>query len=120
MTTRRRKKHRPEEIVAKLRDADAMLSAGKAVARMLGRRLDCIITFCRDRMTNAVAEGLNSKIMANKRRAGGCRNVESFKDVIYFYCGGSRLASTTRRSIPDDELQSTSPSLHTLLVPRSR
>jgi putative transposase len=29
MTTRRRKKHRPEEIVAKLRDADAILNAGK-------------------------------------------------------------------------------------------
>ena len=29
MTKRRRKKHKPEEIVAKLRDADAMLNAGK-------------------------------------------------------------------------------------------
>jgi hypothetical protein len=35
MTTRRRKKHRPEEIVAKLRDAEAMLNAGKDLA---GRR----------------------------------------------------------------------------------
>lgn len=35
MTTRRRKKHRPEEIVAKLRDADAMLSAGKDMAAVL-------------------------------------------------------------------------------------
>ena len=35
MTTRRRKKHRPEEIVAKLRDADAMLSAGKDLAAVL-------------------------------------------------------------------------------------
>lgn len=35
MTTRRRKKHRPEEIVAKLRDADAMLSAGKDIAAVL-------------------------------------------------------------------------------------
>ena len=30
--TRRRKKHRPEEVVAKLRDADAMLNAGKDLA----------------------------------------------------------------------------------------
>jgi hypothetical protein len=30
--TRRRKKHRPDEIVAKLRDADAMLNAGKDLA----------------------------------------------------------------------------------------
>ena len=33
--TRRRKKHRPEEIVAKLRDADAMLNAGKDLAAVL-------------------------------------------------------------------------------------
>ena len=35
MTKRRRKKHRPEEIVAKLRDADAMLNAGKFLAAVL-------------------------------------------------------------------------------------
>ena len=35
MTTRRRKKRRPEEIVAKLRDADAMLNAGKDLAAVL-------------------------------------------------------------------------------------
>jgi putative transposase len=29
MTSKRRKKHKPEQIVAKLRDADAMLNAGK-------------------------------------------------------------------------------------------
>ena len=29
MTTRGRKRHRPDQIVAKLRDADAMLNAGK-------------------------------------------------------------------------------------------
>ena len=35
MTTRRRKKHRPEEIVAKLRDAEEMLNAGKDLAAVL-------------------------------------------------------------------------------------
>jgi putative transposase len=33
--TRRRKKHRPDEIVAKLRDADAMLNAGQDLAAVL-------------------------------------------------------------------------------------
>jgi len=42
-------------------------------------------------VTNAVAEDLNSKIMAIKRRAGGYCNVGNFKNVIYFYCGGLRL-----------------------------
>ena len=35
MTPRRRKKHKPEQIVAKLRDADAMLNAGKDLAAVL-------------------------------------------------------------------------------------
>jgi len=33
--TRRRKKHRHDEIVAKLRDADAMLIAGKELAAVV-------------------------------------------------------------------------------------
>lgn len=32
--TRRRKRHSPEQIVRKLRDADAMLSAGKSVGEV--------------------------------------------------------------------------------------
>ena len=68
-----------------------MVEPMKAVARMLARRLDNVITYCRHAITNAVAEGLNSKIMAIKRRAGGYRNQANFKTVIYFYCGGLRL-----------------------------
>ena len=35
MTQKRRKRHSPEQIVKKLRDADAMLSAGKDLAAVL-------------------------------------------------------------------------------------
>jgi len=35
MTKRRRKRHSPEQIVRKLRDADAMLNAGKDLAAVL-------------------------------------------------------------------------------------
>jgi len=35
MTTRRRRRHSPEQIIAKLRDADAMLNAGKDLAVVL-------------------------------------------------------------------------------------
>jgi len=35
MTTRRRKRHSPEQIVRKLRDADAMLNAGKDLSAVL-------------------------------------------------------------------------------------
>jgi putative transposase len=35
MTTKRRKRHSPEQIVRKLRDADAMLNGGKDLAAVL-------------------------------------------------------------------------------------
>ncbi len=35
MTTKRRKRHSPEQIVKKLRDADAMLNAGKDLSAVL-------------------------------------------------------------------------------------
>jgi hypothetical protein len=35
MTTKRRKRHSPEQIVRKLRDADAMLNSGKELAAVL-------------------------------------------------------------------------------------
>ncbi|MEE9533092.1 MAG: ISL3 family transposase [Acidimicrobiia bacterium] len=63
----------------------------RKVAHMLRKYLDNIVTYCRHRITNAVAEGLNSKIMSIKRRAGGFRNPENFKTAIYFYCGGLDL-----------------------------
>jgi transposase len=60
----------------------------KRVARMIKRKLANVLTYCRQPFTNATAEGLNSKIMAIKRRAGGYRNAEHFETVIYFFCGG--------------------------------
>jgi transposase len=63
----------------------------RKVAAMLKTHLKNILTYCRHRVTNAVAEGLNSKIMAIKRRACGYRNKEHFKIAIYFYCGGLSL-----------------------------
>ncbi len=35
MSTKRRRRHSPEQIVKKLRDADAMLNAGKDMAAVL-------------------------------------------------------------------------------------
>lgn len=61
------------------------------VAEMLKNRLVNILTYCTHRITNATAEGLNSKIMAVKRRAGGYRNPDHFKTAIYFFCGGLDL-----------------------------
>ncbi len=63
----------------------------KKVARTIKERLANVVSYCTHGITNAVAEGINSKIMAIKRRVGGYRNRENFKTAIYFYCGGLNL-----------------------------
>ncbi len=60
-------------------------------AQTLWRRLDNIVTYAEHRLTNDVSEGLNSKIMAVKRRAAGFRNPIHFKTAIYFHCGGLEM-----------------------------
>ncbi|QDV61088.1 ISL3 family transposase [Crateriforma conspicua] len=63
----------------------------KKVARTIKERLANVVSYCVHGITNAVAEGINSKIMSIKRRVGGYRNRENFKTAIYFYCGGLDL-----------------------------
>ena len=63
----------------------------KKVARTIAERLANVVSYCTHGITNAVAEGMNSKIMSIKRRVGGYRNRENFKTAIYFYCGGLDL-----------------------------
>ena len=63
----------------------------KTVARTIKDRLANVVSYCTHRITNAVAEGMNSKIMSIKRRVGGFRNVDNFKTAIFFYCGGLDL-----------------------------
>jgi len=63
-------------------------------AATVKRFLQPIFNFFRHRITNAVAEGLNSKIQAVKRMANGFRNTEHFKTAIYFHCGGLQLHPT--------------------------
>jgi len=69
------------------------MRGGLRALSAVGNRLylENILTFCRHRITNGVAEGLNSKIMAIKRKACGYRNRDHFKTAIYFYCGGLDL-----------------------------
>jgi len=63
----------------------------KKVAGMLKRHLDGVLRFVQPPITNGVAEGLNSKIMSIKRKAGGFRNAQHFTIAIYFHCGGLDL-----------------------------
>jgi transposase len=88
--------HTPEEATAYFQDwyrrvIHTKLTPLKKVARMIKERLVNVVSYCTHGITNAVAEGINSKIMAIKRRVGGFRNVENYKTAIFFYCGGLDL-----------------------------
>lgn len=61
------------------------------VAKTMKSHLPNILTFFKHRITNAVAEGLNSKIQMVKQMACGFRNREHYKTAIYFHCGGLDL-----------------------------
>lgn len=63
----------------------------KKVARTIKERLPNVVSYCTHGITNAVAEGINSKIQAIKRRVGGYRNKGNYKKAIFFYCGGLDL-----------------------------
>ena len=56
-------------------------------AKMLKRHLDNLLTYVRHKITNAMAEGFNSKIQGIKTNARGFRSFESYRIRILFYCG---------------------------------
>lgn len=60
----------------------------KEKARMIKNHLDNILTYFKHRISNAVAEGLNSKIQTIKSNARGYRSFDGFRNSILFYCGG--------------------------------
>jgi transposase len=61
------------------------------VAKLIARHLPNVLTYFSHRITNAVAEGLNSKIATVQKRACGYRNPDHFKIAVYFHCGGLNL-----------------------------
>lgn len=62
-----------------------------AAAKLIRRHLPNVMTYFTHRITNAVAEGMNSKIATIQKRACGFRNPEHFKTAVYFHCGGLNL-----------------------------
>jgi transposase len=64
-------------------------------ARTVQRHLYGIFTYFAHRRTNAVLEGINSKIQTVKKRAFGFRNRDHFKTAIFFHCGGLQLYPAT-------------------------
>ena len=63
----------------------------KKVVTMLKCHLAGGLRFVQYPITNGAAEGLNSKIMSIKRKAGGFRNPANFTTAIYSHCGGLDL-----------------------------
>jgi transposase len=61
------------------------------VARMLQRHLENLLTFLNHHITNAVTEGLNSKIQSLKSAARGFRNFRNYRIRILFFCGKLNL-----------------------------
>jgi len=59
----------------------------KKVARMLKSRLHHLLTWWSHPITNAVSEGLNSKIQSIKSAARGFHSFESYRIRILFFCG---------------------------------
>ena len=63
----------------------------KAVAKMLKRHLQGLLNFVRFPITNAVAEGFNSKIQAIKADARGFRNFLNYRTRVLFFCSKLNL-----------------------------
>ena len=63
----------------------------KKAAKTLNTHLDNIVTYAKHRITNALAEGINTKIERIKPIACGFRNRAHYRAAIYFHCGGLDL-----------------------------
>lgn len=68
------------------------------VAYTLKRHFENIITYVRKPISNAAAEGINSKIQMIKYRARGYRNESRFEAAILFHCGGLDLLPAHSKS----------------------
>ena len=64
----------------------------KEKARMIKAHLPNILTYFKHGISNAVAEGLNSKIQTVKSNARGYRSFDGFRNSILFYCGCLNMA----------------------------
>ena len=69
----------------------------KKVAKMVKEHLSGVLNFFRHHITNAVAEGLNSKVATIQKMAAGFRNKGHFRIAVLFKCGGLSLYPATPR-----------------------
>lgn len=58
---------------------------------MIQQHWESVINAATTDVTNARAEAFNSRIQRTKRMACGFRNLENFRNAIYFHLGGLDL-----------------------------
>ena len=71
----------------------------RKVARMIRRRLEGLVNAIYHGVTNARAEGINSRIQWIKYTARGFRNRERFRRAIHFHLGGLDMAPESLKPI---------------------
>lgn len=59
----------------------------KRLAKTIGMKIENILNYFENRVTNATLEGINSMIQLAKTRARGFKNIENFKMIIYLTSG---------------------------------
>lgn len=64
----------------------------KEAAKTLMRHKDKILSYFKNRLTNAICEGINSMIQAAKRKARGFHTFEGYSSIIYLVAGKLDLA----------------------------
>jgi transposase len=64
----------------------------KRAAETLKRHKDNILAYFKNRITNAICEGINSMIQAAKRKARGFHTFEGYSTMIYLIAGKLQLA----------------------------
>lgn len=67
----------------------------KKVARMLKKHLPGLLAYVRHRITNATAEGINSRIQMLKSAARGLPTFRTLRVRVLFHCGGLDLSPHT-------------------------
>ena len=61
------------------------------LAKTIRKHLEGILAYIRERMTNGLVEGINTRLRMVARRAYGFRSAEALISMLYLCCGGIKL-----------------------------
>jgi transposase len=67
--------------------ARCQLEPIKRIAKMIHHHLENLLTYCRHKITNAVSEGLNSRVQSTKSASRRFRQFANYRTRILRYCG---------------------------------